>query len=168
MPTPDNLIILTTPAVRDATRAYLKSRDAAAFERAMQQALAKAHTAAYVRGTADRTGVMPKGLSRAERGDVKAKLKEQFDFLKGFMQAAPDLSDAQVAQRAALYVGAGRATYYSAAFPGLPFYPTQGSECMANCKCSWEQQGDSYYWRMAAAEHCPTCRSRAAGNPYKG
>jgi hypothetical protein len=55
MPTPDRLLELTTPAVRHAARAYLKSRDAAAFERAMQQALAKAHTAAVIRGTIDRT-----------------------------------------------------------------------------------------------------------------
>ena len=130
MPIPDRLIDLATPSVRDATRAYLKSRNAVAFERAMQQALAKAHTAAYIRGTADRTGVMPKGLSRAERNDVKARVKGQADYLRGFAQAAPDLSDAQIAQRSALYLGAVRATYYGAAFPGLPHYPGDGStEC---------------------------------------
>jgi hypothetical protein len=167
MPTPDRLIELSTPAVRDATRAYLKSRDAQAYERAMQQALAKAHTAAFIRGTADRTGVMPKGLSRAERGDIKAKLKEQDGFLHSFMQAAPDLSDAQVAQRAALYVGAARATYYGAAYPGLSAYPGDGgTPCLGHCQCHLETRDGGIWWVLGASEHCDGCRARAAGSPY--
>jgi hypothetical protein len=58
------------------------------------------------------------------------------DFLRGFVQAAPDLSEAQVAQRAALYLGAVRATYYGARFPGLPSYPGDGqTACRTNCRC---------------------------------
>jgi hypothetical protein len=167
MPTPDRLLELTTPAVRDATRAYLKSHDAAAFERAMQQALAKAHTAAYVRGVGDRTGVLPKGLSRAERADIKARLKEQDDFLRGFVQAAPGLSDAQVAQRSALYLGAVRSTYYSAAFPGLSAYPGDGgTPCLGHCQCHLETRDGGIWWVLGAAEHCDGCRARAAGSPY--
>lgn len=168
MPTPDLLIDLATPAVRDATRAYLKSRNAATFERTMQQALARAHTAAYVRGTADRTGIMPKGLSRAERDDVKARVKEQAAYLQGFAQAAPDLSDAQIAQRASLYLGAVRATYYGAAFPGLPSYPGDGSTaCKSNCKCSLEARDSGVWWVLGAAEHCSDCEERAADSPYE-
>lgn len=171
MPTPDRLLGLTAPAVRDATRAYLKSHDAAAYERAMQQALAKAHTAAYVRGTADRTGIMPKGLSRAERADIKAKMASEFDFLKGFMQALPGLSDAQVAQRASLYAGAPRATFYQA-FTGnaLPLYPGSCPQCFGRCRCSIDRQDDSYYWNATNDKAtCDGCRQRGADwQPYKG
>ena len=79
---------------------------------------------------------MPKGLSKAERDDVKARVSAQADYLRGFVQAAPDLSDAQVAQRAVFYLGAVRATYYGARFPGLPSYPGDGqTACKTNCKC---------------------------------
>ena len=40
-----------------AVKAYIRDRDAAVFERAMQQALARAHTAAYLRGLAERSVV---------------------------------------------------------------------------------------------------------------
>lgn len=170
MPTPDSLLTLIAPAVRDAARAYLTSRNAVAFERAMQQALAKAHTAAFVRGTADRTGVLPKGLSRAERADIKAKLASEFEFLKGFMQALPDLSDAEIANRAALYAGAPRATFYQA-FTGnaLPVYPGNCPQCFGRCRCSIERQGDSYYWNAANDSNtCDGCRQRGADwQPYK-
>lgn len=32
-----------------------------------------------------------------------------------------------------------------------------------NIVAMWDRKSD---WRMAAAEHCPTCQTRAAGNPY--
>lgn len=171
MPTPDRLLELITPAVRDATRAYLKSHDAAAFERAMQQALAKAHTAAFIRGTTDRTGVAPKGLSRAERGDIKAKLASEFAFLKGFMQALPDLSDAQVAQRAALYAGAPRASYYQAfTNNALPVYPGSCEQCLSQCRCSVSQGEGGWYWNASNDKNtCAGCRQRGADwQPYKG
>jgi len=163
----DRLLEAIAPDVRAATKAYLTSQNATAFERAMQRALAKAHTAAYIRGTADRTGVLPKGLSKAERDDVKARVSEQADFLRGFVQAAPDLSEAQVAQRAALYLGAVRATYYGARFPGLSSYPGDGSTaCKTNCKCHLEARDDGVWWIMGSAEHCDDCRALAAGSPY--
>ena len=163
----DRLLEAIAPDVRAATKAYLASQNATAFERAMQRALAKAHTAAYIRGTADRTGVLPKGLSRAERDDVKARVSEQADFLRGFVQAAPYLSEAQVAQRAALYLGAVRATYYGARFPGLSSYPGDGSTaCKTNCRCHLEERGDGVWWVLDSAEHCTDCQARAAGSPY--
>jgi hypothetical protein len=168
MPGPDRIVELTAPAVRDATRAYLKSRNATVFERSMQEALARAHTAAYLRGTADRTGVLTKGLSRAERVDVKARLKEQADYLRGFAQAAPQLSEAQVAQRSALYLGAVRATYYGARFPGVGIYPGDGgTACKGNCKCSLEEREGGVWWVLGPAEHCDECRARASDSPYQ-
>ena len=163
----DRLLDAIAPDLRAATKAYLTSHNAAAFERAMQRALAKAHTAAYIRGTADRTGVLPKGLSKAERDDVKARVSAQADYLRGCVQAAPDLSDAHVAQRAVLYLGAVRATYYGARFPGLSSYPGDGSTaCKTNCRCHLEERDGGVWWIMGSAEHCDDCRALAAGSPY--
>lgn len=163
----DRLADLAAPAVRAAAKAYLTSRNAVAFERAMQRALATAHTAAYLRGTADRTGVMAKRLSRAERDDVKARVQEQATFLRAFVQAVPGLSEAQIAQRAALYLGAVRATYYGARFPGLSSYPGDGSTaCRTNCTCHLEARDGGIWWVLGASEHCDDCQARAAGSPY--
>lgn len=169
MTTPDTLIELTTPGVRDATRAYLKSRNASAYEKAMQQALAKGHTAAAIRGIADRTGVMPEGLSRAERSDIKAQLKSEFGFLKDFIAAAPDLSDAEIANRASLYPGAVRAMYYQAfTNNALPVYPGSCPQCFGRCRCSLDQRDGEWYWNATNDKAtCDGCRQRGADwQPY--
>ena len=142
------------------------------WSRAMEGIIARAHTAAAIAAIADRAGVKPseglfRGLSRIERAEIKAIVKAQLAYLKGFVAAAPNLSEAQIAARAALYAGAVRGTFWKQRYTGLPFYPTEGSECMVNCKCSWRQQGADYYWTLHAAEHCPTCINRQSGNPYQ-
>jgi hypothetical protein len=170
MPAPEQLIALAAPDVKAATRAYLQSRNAAAFQRAMERALAKAHTAASIRGIADRTGIMPKGLSKAERADIKAKVAGQLEYLRKFVQVAPDLSDAQVAQRAALYVGAVRSSYYGAwTNNALPIYPGECPQCYGNCRCSIEQKDDAFYWNSVNDDAtCDGCRQRGSDwQPYK-
>lgn len=143
-----------------------------AFRRTMETAIARAHTAAYVAATAERTGVSAaavKGLSRAERKELQSRIAEQHRYLDGFVSdlKAGRLTPAQAEARAALYAGPARGTYYEARYPGLPFYPTSGSECKANCRCAWEESDGAYYWRLGAAEHCATCMSREAKNPYR-
>ena len=49
----DPILARTAPLFADAVRRYLGGASPAAFERAMQQALAQAHTAAYLRGVAE-------------------------------------------------------------------------------------------------------------------
>ena len=173
MTAPDRLIELTAPAVRDATRAYLRTRDAQAFERAMQEALAKAHTAAYVRGLGEQSAggkvrewlsklIGDRALPKAEREAIAAKLKSEFGYLHAFVQAAPDLSDAQIAQRAALYVGAARATYWQA-WAGVELDCTPGGcpACYGRCRCSLDRTADGIYWRGPADAHsCSACRDR--------
>lgn len=143
-----------------------------AFRRTMAQAIQRAHTAAYVAGTAERLGTTPnaiRGLSRAERKDLQKAVDAQLKYLDGFAAdlKAGKLTPAQANARAALYAGPARTTYSQARFPNLPFYPGQGTECKGNCRCSWEQHEEGYYWRLGAAEHCPTCVSRESGNPYR-
>lgn len=154
-----------------ATTTLAEGGSIAAWRTAMEQAIRRSQTAAYIAATAERLGTTPalvKGLSRAERKELDARIAEQLKYLDGFVAdlKAGKLTMAQAQARAAMYAGASRGTYYATRYQGLPFYPTEGSECMTNCKCSWEQQGKQFYWRMAAIEHCPTCSSRAAGNPY--
>lgn len=84
---------------------------------------------------------------------------------------------ARVRQRAKLYGGAAQATFSEAqgvrlGLPRMPYYPTQGSECMVNCLCHWEyvqvEDGWDCYWRLGIADHCPTCERRAAeSNPLR-
>jgi hypothetical protein len=140
----------------------------AAWVRAMEAALVKAHTAAGMVGISQRTGVEPRGLSKAERADIKRAVAEQLPYLQRFAKDAGDMTPEAVAARAAMYASAIKATYGEARYPGLPFYPTQGSECMVNCKCSWRDDGQgAYTWVLSAAEHCTTCKSRAEGSPYQ-
>jgi hypothetical protein len=138
--------------------------------------LARAHTAAYLLGVSERTGVgleAFKGLSKAERADIKKVVEGQLKYLAGFKDDMAGMSDKAIEARAAKYAGALKATYSEARWGDwdLPFVPTVGSECQTNCKCSIvvEDQGEGkgqMIWKMHADEHCTTCRSRAEGSPH--
>ena len=155
-----------------ATDALSNGGSIAAWRRAMEVAIKRSQTAAYIAATAERLGTTPKaikGLSRAERKELDARIDAQLKYLDGFAAdlKAGKLSPAQAKARAAMYAGPTRGTYYATRFPGLPFMPGEGTPCRANCKCSWEQQGSEYHWTLHPAEHCDGCVSRAAGNPYR-
>jgi len=171
--TPVNLHALALIEIQRATERLTNGGSVDAWERDMARIIAREHTAALIAGTAERAGVpvnegLFKGLSRAERADLKRTVQEQLRYLAGFAEGIRQgkQTPAQIAARANLYAGPLRATYSKAKFPGLPFYPTEGSECMANCKCHWEQTNGGFNWIMGTAEHCGTCQSRAADNPY--
>jgi hypothetical protein len=154
--------------IAPATQALADGGSISAWRKQMERAIRVSQTAAYLAAIKDRTGVIPKGLSKAERAELQTRIDAQLKYLDGFVAdlRTGNLSPAQAAARAAMYAGANRGTYYAARFPGLPFWPGDGTECMSNCKCNWEQKGQSFYWVLSAAEHCPTCQSRAAGSPY--
>ena len=158
--------------IQPATAALANGGSIGAWRKQMELAIKRSQTAAYIAATAERLGVSPKavrGLSRAERKELDARIDAQLKYLDGFVAdlKAGKLTMAQAAARANMYAGANRGTYYATRYHGLPFYPTEGSECMVNCKCSWRQQGADYYWTLHAAEHCPTCLNRQSGNPYQ-
>jgi hypothetical protein len=151
-----------------------------AWLREMERAIARAHTAAFIAATADRTGqrvgaglITPRNLSRAERADLDKAVAAQRPYLARFARdvRGGDLSDAQIQARADLYAGPVRATYSKTRWAdvNLPAHPADGStECLAWCKCSWALRDDGYHWELGAAEHCPTCESRAARwRPYR-
>lgn len=155
-----------------ATQALADGGPIGEWRRAMETAIRRSQTASYIAASAERLLTSPaaiKGLSRIERRELNARIAAQLKYLDGFVAdlKAGKMTMAQAQARAALYAGPTRGTFYATRYHGLPFYPTEGCECKANCKCRWEQQGDAFYWRMAATEHCPTCQTRAAGNPYQ-
>lgn len=54
----------------------------------MRKAIATAHSAATYAAIKERTGIMPKGLSRAERNDLKARVAEQLKYYDRFCRAS--------------------------------------------------------------------------------
>lgn len=164
MPTLDNLRAILADAIADAPLD-------AGFRAAMESALIKGHTAAYLAAVAEKTGVgvdsgLFKGLSKAERADIRQAVAAQLGYLAGFDPAT--MSEAAARARAAMYAGSIGATYEKARAPGLPFYPGEGTECLTNCRCHWDDNGDgTYSWILTAKESCPTCEERAAANPYE-
>ena len=179
MPPADTLTTLALDALKGATGALLRGGSSATWLRAMQAALVKAHTAAYLAGLGERSAggrvrvwlsklIGAQALPKAERETLKGLISAQLDYLRGFAGALDGLSEAQIAARAALYAGAVRTTYSRARYPKLPFYPGEGTECKGQCKCSWQDNGDgSYTWVLGASEHCATCQGRAGGSPYR-
>lgn len=143
----------------------------ARFMREMEAIIVRAHTAATIGAIQDRTGVAPKGLSRAERADLQAQIAAQRPYLQGFAEAVrAGMDEAAIARRAELYAGPVRTTYSEQRWygAGLPAHPGQGTACKAWCKCQWVQQDDGYYWMLGASEHCGDCQSRAAQwAPYR-
>lgn len=132
--------------------------------------LTRAHQAAYMAGIAERTGVDPRGLSRAERADMRAALDAQLEYLKGFVDALSGLSEAQVSARANLYAGAVRATFWQARTDNaLPFYPGGCPQCLSNCRCRVTEKDGEWYWQAVGDERtCAGCKERAsAWAPYR-
>ena len=136
--------------------------------RDMRKAIATAHSAATYAAIAERTGIMPKGLSRAERNDLKARVAEQLKYYDRFAAQAGDMSDAAIAARAGMYAGAVRGTYYGQRYPGLLQVPGDGqTQCLTNCKCSISEQEDGIHWTLNAGESCGDCETMAANSPYQ-
>lgn len=158
--------------IQPATQGLASGGSIGAWRREMERAIRLSQTAAYIAATAERLGVSPKlvkGLSRAERKELDARIAEQVKYLDGFVAdlKAGKLSPAQAQARANLYPGATRGTFYATRYPGLKAYPGDGSTpCKGNCKCTLEQRGDGLYWVLHPAEHCTGCLSNAAGSPY--
>lgn len=150
------------------------------WEAEMQDAVRDAHTAAYVAG---RSGIV-ENVTPREWGRLGPVVRGQYGYLRRWrmeLEATPgaERSEAAIRARARLYSAAARQSFERGVqdeigaggvpIPLLPAYPGDGStDCRANCKCRWavrilsKARGDyDVSWRMASAEHCPTCRARA-------
>lgn len=158
--------------IAPATQSLADGGSIAAWRKAMEVAIRRSQTAAYIAATAERLGVKPslvKGLSKAERVELDKRIDAQLKYLDGFVAdlRAGKLTMAQAQARAALYSGATRGTFYATRYPGLNAYPGDGgTPCLGNCKCSLEQRDGGLWWVLHPAEHCSGCLSRASGSPY--
>lgn len=158
--------------IAPATTALSDGGSISAWRRAMEVAIRRSQTAAYIAATAERLGIKPslvKGLSRAERKELDARINAQLKYLDGFVAdlRAGSLTMAQATARAGLYPGATRGTFYATRYPGLPAYPGDGSTpCRGNCRCTMEERDGGIWWVLHPAEHCGGCMSNAAGSPY--
>ena len=175
---------LTRTAIGDATDAYLNGGSLGAWEKAMQQAITRGHTAATLAGIAERLNIpldsdliSERRLSRAERNEIKHAVAVQLDYLTGFVAdvRADRLSDGKIRQRAAMYAGATRATYYAARWGDweIPDNLMPGRQkCVANCRCSISVadngDGTGTLTRVAGGEkHCTECPPLAGDHPVK-
>ena len=121
------------------------------FAKAMEAALVKGHTAAVLAAAAERAGVRPdsglfKGLSKAERADIKKAVAEQLQYLKGFLAAKGDMSEAAIRARAQLYSGSIKPTYYAARWGEweIPDSLLPGrQQCVGNCLCRISEVKDN-------------------------
>src|SRR5690349_2798294 len=141
------------------------------WDQEMQRIVARSHTAAYMVGIHQNTGVLPKGLSRAERADLTRAVNEQLGYLAKFSGARGGLSKAQISARAALYAGPLKATTTQARYGGwdIPreLIPASGStRCLGHCLCEIdiEDNGDgtgTLTRTLNDGKPCPDCESLA-------
>ena len=132
----------------------------------MRRAIATAHSAATYAAIKERTGVMPKGLSKAERNDLKAAVAAQLKYYDAFAAQASGMSDSAVAARAGMYAGSIRQTFYEARWGAwdIPDELMPGNQqCLTNCLCniSITDNGDGtgvLKREMGGTEHhCDEC-----------
>lgn len=137
------------------------------WEARMRTAVRSLHSVEYVFG---RGGVH--ALTTADREALQGLVAEQWGYLHGFAEdvRAGRLTLAQIKARAGLYAASSRGAYERGRAAGyglaLPAYPGQGTECMANCRCTWAiRETEAEYrctWVRHASDSCATCLQRAA------
>ena len=167
--------------IQPATAALANGGSIGAWRKQMELAIKRSQTAAYIAATAERLGVSPKairGLSRAERKELDARINAQIKYLDGFVAdlKAGKLTMAQAAARANMYAGATRQGYYAARWGDweIPPYLLPGNQaCMANCRCkiSVADNGDGtgdLTREMGGTEyHCTECPTLVGTYPVK-
>jgi len=125
---------------RAKERAAELADEPAFFYQEMSELVKSVHIGMAMLGKGGRAQMTPR-----DWGHVGQELRRQYQYLTKFALEAPDLSPAQVAARAGLYMEAATASYEranaaAAGAPDLPAYPGDGASCEGgtNCRCSWE------------------------------
>mgnify|MGYP000866481416 CR=1 FL=1 len=118
-------------------------------------------------------------LSQRDWGRIGAMVKDQYNFLRGFVNQIAEgrLSQKQIESRMAMYINSANEALWKALTRdygfSLPAYPGDGStSCLTNCRCTWNitkvPDGYDCYWILGDAEHCDECRERAVTwSPWK-
>lgn len=149
------------------------------FNRLMRDEIKYAHIREYLLG---RGGLGQ--MTQEDWGSIGGMLADQYRYLGPFSDQIGNLSEAQIAARAAMYIRSSREAYeraktraYGLAVNDLPAYPGGGStKCLSNCTCGWRIDevrdnslliGFDCYWELGASEHCSGCLDNASRwNPY--
>jgi len=137
----------------------------------MRQLIEQYSAEAYTEGSLE-TEITPEGQAMVNRS-----ARVQIAFLENFKNdiEANGWQPAYAA-RAQMYASAIRQNYWHGDIVGqvgrvlpLPAYPAEGTQCLSNCKCSWEietvnaEAGDyDGYWRRGSDDSCQTCVEREA------
>lgn len=177
---------LTRTAIRTATDAYLAGGSIDVWQRDMQRAITRGHTASTLAGIAERLNIpldkdliSEKRLSRAERAEIKQAVAKQLEYLRGFVEdvQAGKLSEKQIRARAASYAGATRTTYFESRWGGweIPDQLMPGrQQCQVNCHCDIgvKDNGDgtgTLTRVLGAVEvgHCTECPPLAGDHQVK-
>lgn len=124
-------------------------------------------------------------MRQEDWGSVGGMLADQYRYLGPFSEEIGNLSEAQIAARAAMYIRSSREAYERGkvrarglAVNDLPVYPCTDSICLTNCRCSWSIDevrenglliGFDAYWNLGSTDrHCSSCVEYAAAyNPYQ-
>lgn len=174
MATPETLITRTESPIASAVDALVNGGRLRDWLSAMRTAVRTGHTAAFLAGLKARGRTIREAsdLTRDEQATLRGLIAAQLDYLQGFADdlAAGTMAPAGTAARAAMYARAVRGSYWSGRTFGLPLpaMPCEGTQCRANCRCSWrvdQLEGDGNYdatWVLGALDHCQTCVQRAA------
>ncbi len=184
MADPLRLAALAQTAIAAATERLRSNGNIGAWEREMRQIIARAHTTAWIVGTAERLGITPdspliseRRLSRIERNEIKALVSEQLAYLSGFVKdvRSGEMSDAQIAARAGMYAGATRQSYYGARWGDWDIPPSLmpgNQQCVARCRCviSVRDNGDGTGMLTremggSGENHCTECPPLAGDHP---
>lgn len=136
----------------------------AQWERAFRAEIARRHAAALMAGTGSRR------LTPQQQAIVEQIVRDQSAYVRGFAEAVrAEGVTPRTRARATLYAGAVKESYWRGKTWGvpLPAYPTQGTQCMTNCGCSWDiqqREGDGNYdctWIRGKSDSCQTCVQRS-------
>lgn len=117
-------------------------------------------------------------MTQRDWGSVGRLCRTNYQYLSDFCAEIGEgkLSLRAIENRAEMYIDAAKHAHERGKAVAwgidLPAYPTQGSECLVNCRCHWviKESEDEFlcYWTKTAHESCPTCLERAARwNPLR-
>lgn len=104
---------------------------------------------------------------------IKGLVQAQAEYLDNFTIEIKDGTRWENSwnSRAQMYAESIKAPYWAAKTKMLPLpaMPTEGSQCLVRCRCSWdivtvdsEKNDYDAYWRLGSGESCQTCSERAA------
>ena len=135
---------------------------------AMMQLLEDFYPAAWMAGQNDTD------LSPLAQADIQRQLDVQRDFLEnfaseiratGWIPTYPSRARMYGTSLTAPYSNGDIVRQVGRVLP-LPAMPTEGTQCLSNCKCRWrieQLSGDGNfdcYWEINSAEQCQTCIER--------